>query len=312
MFADLHIELIGPKLARHRRIRIPGLFIVILVSLAILLLLSTTLTLVSTPSSQITINPNPDKDSSRIAKAIERKLGVSIEENIKSSSTLSQLNQELLNISAIGLGNTTHTLGPIPSNFSSVHKSGFSSSYLDLVSTKALCRLQPSACVTQKYEHVARMKQEIQNEIDSLTQHKASIVALNLKRASTPSLMPAQGVITSDYGRRKDPFTNKWTSHDGIDIAAPSGTEVLAPADGVVSYRGSAGGYGNLIELKHPDGTFTRYGHLLQSFVQVGQKVSRGSTIGLVGSSGRSTGPHLHYEVRKDKHTVDPKRYLGF
>lgn len=128
--------------------------------------------------------------------------------------------------------------------------------------------------------------------------------------ASTPNIRPARGWGTSKFGYRVSPFTGKPTFHAGIDIAAAPGSPVFAPAEGVVSYTGYDEGYGKLVTIDHGYGVITRFGHLAQSYVQVGQKVSRWDVIASVGNSGRSTGPHLHYEVRVNGVPRNPQIYI--
>ncbi len=127
---------------------------------------------------------------------------------------------------------------------------------------------------------------------------------------STPSVKPARGWFTSRFGYRIDPFTNRPEMHAGLDLAAPSGTPVMAPADGIVSYVGHEGGYGKLVSIDHGYGVVTRYGHNSRVFVEQGQKVRRWDVISAVGSTGRSTGAHLHYEVRIHGIAVDPMNYI--
>ena len=115
---------------------------------------------------------------------------------------------------------------------------------------------------------------------------------------STPSIKPTRGWFTSRFGYRIDPFTNRPVMHAGVDMAAPSGTPVYAPADGVVSFSGYESGYGKLVSIDHGYGVVTRYGHNSRVFVEQGQKVRRWDVISAVGSTGKSTGAHLHYEVR--------------
>jgi murein DD-endopeptidase MepM/ murein hydrolase activator NlpD len=115
---------------------------------------------------------------------------------------------------------------------------------------------------------------------------------------------------SSPFGVRIDPFNHTAAMHPGLDMAAPTGTPVYATADGVVSRAEPAGGYGNLVQLEHGKGLETRYGHLSQMLVHDGQHVKRGDLIALVGSTGRSTGSHLHYEVRIDGHPVNPMPFL--
>jgi murein DD-endopeptidase MepM/ murein hydrolase activator NlpD len=128
--------------------------------------------------------------------------------------------------------------------------------------------------------------------------------------SSTPSIMPAKGLYGNGFGWRRDPFTGMRDFHQGLDIVAPPGSRVLAPADGVVTLVGPSGGFGNSIFISHGYGLVTRYGHLESFNVKPGQKVHRGEVIGYVGSTGRSTGPHLHYEVLLHQHNVDPVRYI--
>ena len=126
----------------------------------------------------------------------------------------------------------------------------------------------------------------------------------------TPSIMPAEGVITSGLGIRKDPFTGLMVMHNGIDISASKGTPVHAPADGVVERSGWGKGMGNFIVINHGRNIKTYYGHLSLIKVHNGQKVKRMDIIGTIGSTGRSTGPHLHYEVRKYNRPINPKDYF--
>lgn len=129
--------------------------------------------------------------------------------------------------------------------------------------------------------------------------------------ASTPSLAPVSGFFSDGFGWRRDPIDGSREFHKGVDIVAPSGTPVRASADGLVTAAGRMAGYGSMIHLAHGYGMGTRYGHLSRLMVTPGQRVKRGDVIGLVGSTGRSTGPHLHYEVFRTGVQVDPRKYLG-
>jgi len=126
----------------------------------------------------------------------------------------------------------------------------------------------------------------------------------------TPSLWPVAGPIRSSYGRRRDPFTGESKMHRGLDIGALYGTEVHAPANATVVLAQRQAAYGNLIVLDHGDGITTRYGHLARFNVKKGDVIEKGDIIGFVGSTGRSTGPHLHYEVRLEDRTLNPRNYL--
>ncbi len=123
---------------------------------------------------------------------------------------------------------------------------------------------------------------------------------------------PVYGRITSHIGWRKNPFGSGYEFHSGIDITAPQGSKVLATADGVVEFAGWYGDYGKTVIIRHPSGYLTLYGHLSQIDVKEGQKVKAGDVVGRVGSTGRSTGPHLHYEVIKDNKPMDPSKFLAW
>ena len=127
---------------------------------------------------------------------------------------------------------------------------------------------------------------------------------------SAPNLWPVEGPVTGAFGERIDPFNGEGAFHSGIDIGALYGQPVVAPADGVVEFADFLGGYGRAVILDHGRGITTRYGHLKGFAVFPGQHVHRGDTIGYVGDSGRSTGPHLHYEVRINDVPVNPHKYL--
>jgi murein DD-endopeptidase MepM/ murein hydrolase activator NlpD len=130
------------------------------------------------------------------------------------------------------------------------------------------------------------------------------------KLAATPSIWPTSGYVTSGYGNRTSPFTGRTQFHSGLDIAADFGTLVVAPASGRVVQSGTNGALGRMIELDHGYGIRTHYGHLTKTLVMRGQTVARGEPIGTVGSTGRSTGPHLHYGVEVNGRTVDPTDYI--
>ncbi len=149
--------------------------------------------------------------------------------------------------------------------------------------------------------------QELQQSLEAMKPAFQQQVAF---LASTPSILPVRGLYGNGYGWRKDPFTGERDFHQGLDIAAAPGTKVVAPADGIVTMAGPTGGYGNFLVISHGYGMVTHYGHLQKFMVRPGQRVRRGDLIGMVGSTGRSTGPHLHYEVVVHQRTVDPTRYI--
>ena len=129
--------------------------------------------------------------------------------------------------------------------------------------------------------------------------------------ASTPSAWPVRGWITSPFGNRTSPFSGILKFHEGLDIAAQTGTPVMAPADGVVVKAGFSTGYGNMVEISHGYGIKTIFAHNSRLNVKAGQRVRRGDVISYVGDSGSSTGPHLHYEVRLNGLPVNPTKYMN-
>ncbi len=129
--------------------------------------------------------------------------------------------------------------------------------------------------------------------------------------ASTPSVWPVRGWVTSPFGNRTSPFSGILKFHEGMDIAAQTGTPVMAPADGVVVRAGFGTGYGNMVEISHGYGLRTIYAHNSRLNVKAGQRVKRGEVISYVGDTGSSTGPHLHYEVKVNGLSVNPVKYLN-
>ncbi len=128
--------------------------------------------------------------------------------------------------------------------------------------------------------------------------------------ASTPSIWPARGWVTSDFGTRIDPYSADRQMHEGLDIATPHGQPVLTPSDGVVVFSGVEGGYGKVLVIDHGYGVKTRYGHLSEVFVKLGDRVVRGEKVAGVGNTGKSTGPHLHYEVRVNGIPENPRKFI--
>jgi murein DD-endopeptidase MepM/ murein hydrolase activator NlpD len=127
---------------------------------------------------------------------------------------------------------------------------------------------------------------------------------------TAPTLWPVMGPITGPFGARIDPFNGEGAFHSGVDISSHYGQPIIAPADGVVTFANFYNGYGRLIEIDHGNGVRTRYGHLSGFAITDGQSVRKGQVIGYVGMSGRSTGAHLHYEVRIHDTPVNPHKYL--
>jgi len=153
-----------------------------------------------------------------------------------------------------------------------------------------------------KSEAVSR--EESLSELEKLLQTKTEILA------HTPSIWPVQGWVTSGFGFRTNPFTGLTQMHEGLDISNRLGTPVIAPADGIVSATGKDISFGNGVAVSHGFGIVTHFNHLNKILVSAGQRVKRGDKIGEVGNTGKSTGPHLHYEVRVNGIPVNPLRYI--
>ena len=124
---------------------------------------------------------------------------------------------------------------------------------------------------------------------------------------SMPVIVPVEKLyVASRFGRRRDPFTRRWARHEGIDLAGPSRQPIFATASGRVTFAGRNGAFGRMVEIDHGHGVVTRYGHLYRAHVKRGDQVTVGQTIAALGNSGRSTGPHVHYEVRYKDKPLDP------
>jgi len=160
-------------------------------------------------------------------------------------------------------------------------------------------------------QDLSKLDQKITSLLDGLTVARADLIEyLHLQRV-TPSYWPTDSTrITSEFGYRKDPFTRRTAYHAGIDIGGRSGDPVYAAADGVVSAVGYERSHGYYVTIKHENGLQTNYFHLRKYLVSKGQKVEKGEKIALLGSTGRSTGPHLHFEVVENGKNVDPLNYL--
>jgi len=148
------------------------------------------------------------------------------------------------------------------------------------------------------------LQRESQEEVRGFLNDQRSLLA------AKPSGWPVRGWTSSGFGMRRDPFTGRRKMHEGYDIAARTGTPVTATADGIVSQSKTVPGYGKMVVIDHGYGYRTYYGHNSKNFVKVGQRVKRGDKIAAVGNTGRSTGSHVHYEVRLNGVPVSPKKYL--
>jgi murein DD-endopeptidase MepM/ murein hydrolase activator NlpD len=157
-----------------------------------------------------------------------------------------------------------------------------------------------------------RLEQKVDLRDSQLAALENVILAKELKEQIQPEGRPvAAGFISSYFGERQDPFTGHEAYHKGVDFAGTAGAHVVAVAAGVVTWAGERTGYGNLVEINHGDGYVTRYAHNSRALVSVGQTVKRGQSVALMGSTGRSTGPHVHFEVLRNGRQVDPLSFVG-
>lgn len=172
----------------------------------------------------------------------------------------------------------------------------------------ALSSMAPG--LTSPENTFALLKDLLQGLESRLQSVRTDVDKRNQLAAATPSIWPTHGWLSSSMGSRSDPLTGEKDFHPGLDISADKGDPVYATADGKVTHASSAGNYGNLVIVDHGYGLETRYGHLSQFRAAVGQAVKRGDLLGLVGSTGRTTGSHLHYEVRANGRILNPLQLL--
>jgi murein DD-endopeptidase MepM/ murein hydrolase activator NlpD len=156
----------------------------------------------------------------------------------------------------------------------------------------------------EQLDEASVVQQQAFEELHDYLQDRKSLLA------STPAIRPTTGWLSSGFGYRTSPFTGRREFHRGIDIATRGGTPVIAPADGVVTFAGKKGGLGKLVVIDHGYGKITRYAHLKKQLVRRGAHVNRGDKIALVGNTGRSTAPHLHYEVHVNGIPANPAKYI--
>ena len=161
------------------------------------------------------------------------------------------------------------------------------------------------------FEEMRRLSAVLKDREAKLSALETMLLHANLQRKGSPDGKPVRrGWMSSRYGARRDPFTGRRTFHDGIDFAARLGTPIYTVAAGVVTASGRRGGYGNTVEVDHGNGLVSRYAHNSKILVKVGQKVKKGQRIALMGSTGRSTGSHVHYEILKYGKPVNPNTFM--
>jgi murein DD-endopeptidase MepM/ murein hydrolase activator NlpD len=155
------------------------------------------------------------------------------------------------------------------------------------------------------------LDQTLDTQLHQLTALESLMLDRKLSDRAHPRGRPVKkGWLSSYFGKRSDPVNGKSSWHKGVDFAGKRGSDVIAVSDGVVSYSGDRYGYGNMVEIRHGNGYVTRYAHNQDNLVTVGDKVMQGETIALIGSTGRSTGPHVHFEVHRNGQAVDPAKYI--
>jgi murein DD-endopeptidase MepM/ murein hydrolase activator NlpD len=169
-----------------------------------------------------------------------------------------------------------------------------------------------SAQIPDLSEQLTQLEARVDLRESQLTELENVILARELKKEIHPEGRPVtNGFISSYFGERSDPFDGRDEFHKGVDFAGALGSRVMAVAAGVVTWAGERSGYGKLVEINHGDGFITRYAHNERTLVSVGQTVKRGEAIALMGSTGHSTGPHVHFEVLRNGRQVDPLSYIG-
>ncbi|MFP4131167.1 M23 family metallopeptidase [Thiohalospira sp.] len=160
-------------------------------------------------------------------------------------------------------------------------------------------------------EALSRLSEQIDSRSRQLSVLEGMMMNRNLRDQVQPAGRPIRkGWTSSHFGMRTDPFSGNREFHKGMDFAGREGSDVISTASGVVTWAGSRWGYGNLVEVNHGNGVITRYGHNAEVLVEVGDTVDKGEAIAKMGSTGRSTGPHVHFEVWEDGETVDPGSYI--
>ena len=155
------------------------------------------------------------------------------------------------------------------------------------------------------------LSDQMENRSQQLSVLETMLMSRNLQAEVMPTGRPiTRGWLSSYFGLRTDPFTGRRVHHSGIDFAGKLGADIVSVAAGVVTFSGKRSGYGNLVEVNHGNGYVTRYGHNKENLVRVGQTVKKGQVVAKMGTTGRSTGPHVHFEVMRNGRHVDPKRYI--
>jgi murein DD-endopeptidase MepM/ murein hydrolase activator NlpD len=223
--------------------------------------------------------------------------------SLRSELTFAQLWSK----SGLGLEPNVLGIGPLDDDPTATRRDASEPILTSRVSESAVLRVEPAA-LPLEFDRLENDGQTLQSSLAETLEyfHDAALLLSN-----TPSLRPVQhGALTSSFGKRDDPYIHTWVMHKGVDLGGQIGTSVVAPADGTIIFTGARGGYGSTIVIDHGYGLQTHYAHLSAIRVKIGDHVQRGETIAAVGSTGRSTGPHLHYEVRRLGQPLNPLRFI--
>jgi murein DD-endopeptidase MepM/ murein hydrolase activator NlpD len=165
--------------------------------------------------------------------------------------------------------------------------------------------------VTDIFSEISSLDKTLHGQEQQLMVLESVLLKRKLHQRVYPQGRPVRaGYLSSRFGRRTDPFTGKGAYHRGVDFAGRAGSEIVAVAAGVVTYSGPRSGYGNMVEINHGNGYVTRYAHNAENLVAVGDDIAQGQSVALMGSTGRATGPNLHFEVRHLGRPVDPLRHI--
>jgi murein DD-endopeptidase MepM/ murein hydrolase activator NlpD len=214
---------------------------------------------------------------------------------------LGHLQAQVLRLNALG-GRLTHMAGLDPQEF-------------DFAAQPAMGGpAEPGAAqdASVVLSSLNSLDQQVAVQTEQLNALETLLIDKQLQKALMPSGWPVKGGwVSSNFGMRADPFTGRRSMHRGVDIASPLGSTIHAMGDGVVVFAGERHGYGNMVEINHGQGYSTRYAHVAKWLVRVGDRVTRGQPVANVGITGRSTGPHLHFEVLRSHRQVDPIGYLN-
>lgn len=237
---------------------------------------------------------------SKIHKIQVDKLGQQVKEFSTEMSRLERFANKLRVITDIG-----ESPAPVEKDWGVGGPYGLSTqSFSTSLEREAIAMVERLAGNLEQLDQQARVQVVSFQQLDEFFKNQKSLLS------STPSILPTRGWVTSGFGMRKSPFTGLNETHKGWDIGARMGSQIRTTADGVVVVAGRKSGYGKMVEIDHGYGISTRYGHNSKNLVEVGDRVKRGALIGMVGSTGRSTGPHLHYEVLLNGVPVNPKNYI--